>query len=70
MKPKGATAGTTERNYVRKLRTSQGEAVIQVPRNRNGSFSPVILPKWTSSTTNELEDKIIGMYAVISQVKW
>lgn len=50
-------------NYVRKLRTSQGETIVQVPRDRNGTFSPVILPKGTSSTTNELEDKIIGMYA-------
>lgn len=31
--------------------------------NRNGTFEPVILPKGGASTTNELEDKIIGMYA-------
>lgn len=34
-----------------------------MPRDRNGTFEPVILPKGGASTTNELEDKIIGMYA-------
>ena len=61
---KGRNSGNNRNgNYVRKLRTSQGEALIEVPRDRNGTFTPLILPKGTSSTTNELEDKIIGMYA-------
>ena len=33
-----------------------------MPRDRNGEFEPQILKKHTSNT-NELEDKIIGMYA-------
>lgn len=46
----------------RKLRTSQGDTTIQMPRDRNGSFqSPLLEPYQTS--TNELEDKIIGLYA-------
>lgn len=45
----------------RKLRTSAGDTTITVPRDRNGSFeSPLLEPYQTS--TNELEDKIIGLY--------
>jgi putative transposase len=61
---KGRNSGNNRNgSYGRRLRTSQGEAEIQMPRDRNGTFSPVIVPKGTSSTTTELEDKIIGMYA-------
>lgn len=61
---KGRNSGNNRNgSYPRKLRTSEGETEIQIPRDRNGSFEPVIVPKGTVSTTNELEDKIIGMYA-------
>jgi len=61
---KGRNSGNNRNgSYQRKVRTSEGETTIQVPRDRNGTFEPIILPKGTSSTTNELEDKIIGMYA-------
>jgi transposase-like protein len=46
----------------RKLRTSAGDATMSVPRDRNGTFqSPLLEPYQTS--TNELEDKIIALYA-------
>ncbi len=46
----------------RKVRSSAGDTTIQVPRDRNGTFqSPLLEPYQTS--TNELEDKIIGLYA-------
>ena len=48
--------------YGKKVRTSNGEVEIQVPRDRNGSFEPKIVPKY-GNTTNELEEKILGMYA-------
>jgi putative transposase len=38
------------------------EAVVNVPRNRNGVFEPQIIRKYETSS-NELEDKIITMYA-------
>lgn len=61
---KGRNSGDSRNgSYPRKLRTSQGDATIQVPRDRNGTFEPQILPKGAVSNTNELEDKIIGMYA-------
>ena len=49
-------------HYPKKVRTSDGELTIQVPRDRNGEFEPHIVPKH-GVNTNELEDKIIGMYA-------
>lgn len=61
---KGRNSGNNRNgSYSRKVRTSEGETTIEVPRDRNGTFEPVILPKGTGSTTNELENKIIGMYA-------
>ena len=45
----------------RTVRTSVGETTLQLPRDRNSSFqSPLLEPYQTS--TNELEDKIIGLY--------
>ncbi len=46
----------------RKLRTSHGDVTVQVPRDRNGDFQPALLDKYQTST-NELEDKIIALYA-------
>src|ERR671933_95140 len=46
----------------RTLRTSAGDMTIQVPRDRQGDFQPALLEKYQTST-NELEDKIIALYA-------
>src|SRR5918998_5074768 len=46
----------------RNLRTSAGDMTIQVPRDRNGAFQPALLDTYQTST-NELEDKIIALYA-------
>jgi putative transposase len=46
----------------RSLRTSAGDMTIQVPRDRNSEFQPALLDKYQTST-NELEDKIIALYA-------
>lgn len=49
-------------NYTRKLRTSVGDQQIAVPRDRNGSFSSGVLKQYQTSS-NEVEDKIVSMYA-------
>ena len=60
---KGRNSGDSRNgSYPKKLRSSNGEVTIQVPRDRNGEFEPQIVKKHTGNT-NELEDKIIGMYA-------
>jgi putative transposase len=60
---KGRNSGNSRNGrYAKKLRTSGGETSIQVPRDRNGEFEPQVVKKQVANT-NELEDKIIGMYA-------
>lgn len=60
---KGRNSGNNRNGrYGKKLRTSSGETSIQVPRDRNGEFEPQVVKKQVANT-NELEDKIIGMYA-------
>jgi transposase-like protein len=46
----------------RTLRTSAGDMTLAVPRDRQGAFAPALLDKYQTST-NELEDKIIALYA-------
>jgi putative transposase len=43
------------------LKTSAGSSRIAVPRDRNGSFEPQILPKY-GRVTAELEQRIVAMY--------
>lgn len=61
--PEGRNSGNNRNGKrSRSLRTSAGDTTITVPRDRNGTFqSPLLEPYQTS--TNELEDKIIGLYA-------
>jgi len=48
--------------YSKKVRTSSGDTSVQVPRDRNGTFEPKVIKKFASNT-NELEEKILGLYA-------
>ena len=60
---KGRNSGNNRNGkYTKKVRSSEGETTIQVPRDRNGEFEPQLVKKHLANT-NELEDKIIGMYA-------
>lgn len=49
-------------HYPKKVRTSAGETTVHIPRDRNGEYSPSLIKKYASNT-NELEEKIIGLYA-------
>lgn len=60
---KGGNSGNSRNgHYPKKVRTSNGETTIQVARDRNGEFEPQIVTKYEANT-NELEEKIIGLYA-------
>jgi transposase-like protein len=60
---KGKNSGNSRNgHYPKKVRTSTGETTIQVPRDRNGEYEPQVVKKHVANT-NELEDKIIAMYA-------
>ena len=59
---RGRNSGNNRNGYYqKKVRTSAGETNIQVPRDRNGTFTPQILGKY-GTNTNELEDKILSLY--------
>lgn len=45
------------------LRTSFGDTPIRIPRDRKGEFDPVILRKNQTSISQDVEAKIISMYA-------
>ena len=44
------------------LKTSMGEVEINTPRDRDGSFEPVIVPKRSKDVSN-IEGKVLSMYA-------
>ena len=44
------------------LKTSQGEVEIKSPRDRDGTFEPVIVPK-RQKDVSSIEDKVLAMYA-------
>jgi transposase-like protein len=44
------------------LKSSIGEMTIDVPRDRNGEFEPVVVKKY-ETVCNELDNKVISMYA-------
>jgi putative transposase len=61
--PEGHHSGNSRNGKrTRQLRTSSGDTTIQVPRDRNSTFQTPLLDAYQTST-NELEDKIIGLYA-------
>ena len=60
---KGRNSGNSRNgNYARKIKSSQGEIDVEVPRDRQGEYKSQILEHY-QTRTNELEEKIIAMYA-------
>ena len=45
------------------LRTSFGDVEVSVPRDRKGEFEPQVLKKNQTSISQEIEEKILSMYA-------
>ena len=59
----GDNSGNSRNGYGEKrIKSGIGEFSVQVPRDRNGDFSPEILPKNKTRFTG-LDDKIISLYA-------
>lgn len=58
------TASSNSRNGTssKQVKTSFGESTIQVPRDRDSSFSPMLLPK-RQSMVDGLENVIVSLYA-------
>lgn len=47
----------------KRLSTSNGELAIKVPRDREGEFEPHLVKKHQNSLTNDIEEKILSLYA-------
>ena len=45
------------------LRTSFGDIEVSVPRDRKGEFEPLLLKKNQTSISQDVEEKILSMYA-------
>lgn len=45
------------------LHTSYGDMELDVPRDRNGGFEPKIVKKYQNTLTQDMEEKILSMYA-------
>ncbi|MDP3989381.1 MAG: IS256 family transposase [bacterium] len=60
---KGTHPGNSRNGHSKKLlRTSQGYAALEIPRDRNADFNPQIIPKHRT-IQGDVEEKIIAMYA-------
>jgi len=62
--PQGYNSGNSRNGYSeKKVKTeSLGDLVLSIPRDRNGSFEPGLIPKH-GRMSDKLEDAIIGMYS-------
>ena len=47
----------------KKLRTNYGEVDVSIPRDRKGEFEPQLLKKNQTSISQDIEEKILSMYA-------
>jgi transposase-like protein len=60
---KGNNTGNSRNGYSRKtIQTKLGKTEIDIPRDRNADFEPRVIKKY-ETTSNDLEDQIIAMYA-------
>lgn len=48
----------------KKIKTSYGNVEIDTPRDRDGTYSPVLLPKRSRSLGPSLDNKIISLYSL------
>ncbi|MGN0576608.1 MAG: IS256 family transposase [Ruminococcus sp.] len=61
---KNKTTNNSRNGHSKKsLRTSMGKVEIDIPRDRNGDFEPQLIKKNQTSISQDMENKIISMYA-------
>ena len=57
------TGNSRNGSYTKKVKTeSLGDLILNIPRDRNSEFSPLLIPKG-SRMSDKLEESIIGMYS-------
>jgi len=57
--PSNRRNGFTSKN----LKTSLGEIPIATPRDRNGTFDPILVKKWDRNLNSGLDNQIIELYS-------
>lgn len=45
------------------MHTSYGDMEIDIPRDRKGDFEPQVIKKYQNTVTQDMEEKILSMYA-------
>lgn len=45
------------------MHTSYGDMDVDIPRDRNGEYEPQVIKKYQNTITQDMEEKIISMYA-------
>ena len=45
------------------MHTSYGDMEVAIPRDRKGEFEPQVIKKYQNTVTQDMEEKIISMYA-------
>lgn len=45
------------------MHTSYGDMELDIPRDRKGEFEPQVVKKYQNTVTQDMEEKIISMYA-------
>ena len=50
-------------HFRKTMRTSYGDMDIAIPRDRKGEYEPQLIPKYQNTVTQDMEEKIISMYA-------
>jgi transposase-like protein len=60
----GHRSGNSRNGAIAKtVQTGVGPVPVQVPRDRNGTFEPVLLPKRSGRVAGGLDDMVISLYA-------
>ena len=47
------------------MHTSYGDMDVAIPRDRNGDYEPQLIKKYQNTVTQDMEEKILSMYAVV-----
>lgn len=61
--PTGNNSGNSRNgSYKKKIQTEHGESIVTVPRDRNGEYEPIVVPKYQSRGLS-IEKLVISLYA-------
>lgn len=56
------TSNSRNGSYQKSVKTSAGKVNVDIPRDRDGTFKPKLIPKY-EGITSKMEEQIISMYA-------